>query len=256
MVKYLLKKSYIQKNLKEIPFRDLWNARGIFTTMWIKDKPHKIIFYESHIKNLLSSLKKYKIYKKNIKNKIEEIIRRNIDKKTNYNHLLRIALNKSVISISLRDKLDISKKLKLRLVNYKRIDPEHKNLKYKYILGQMSKLNPKKEDICLCVNNKILETGTSNILLVSKNTIYSPLNNFYRGNNLKFFEKKFKIIKKNIKITDLKLFDEIIIIGSGKGISSVYKIKNHIWKRKNLFVYKKMLRAFNLEISKKKYIYH
>ncbi len=255
MVKYLLKKSYQQKSLKEIPFKDLWNDRGIFTTMWIKDSPHKIIFYKSHIRNLLSSLKKYKIYKKGLKDKIEKIIRSNIDRKFKYNHLLRIALNKSTISISLRDKLKISRKLNLKLVNYKRIDPEHKNLKYKFILNKMSNLDPKKEDICLCVNDNILETGTSNILFVSKSKIYSPLNKYYRGNNLKFFEKKFKIIKKNIKISDLKFYDEIIIIGSGKGVSSVYKITNYPWKRKNISIYKKMLRVFNLEISNKKYIY-
>ena len=48
MVKYLLKKSYNRKDLKEKEFKDLWNAHGVFTTMWIFGKPAKIfwdIFY-------------------------------------------------------------------------------------------------------------------------------------------------------------------------------------------------------------------
>ena len=69
MVTLLLKKSYLHKDLKEIKFNDLWNAHGVFTTMRIIGKSAKIVFYKAHIDNLISSLKKYKIYKKNLKKK-------------------------------------------------------------------------------------------------------------------------------------------------------------------------------------------
>ena len=69
MVKYLLKKSYQHKNLKEIKFEDLWNKEGVFTTMWIYGMPPKILFFKSHIENLLKSLKVFKIYDKEIKKK-------------------------------------------------------------------------------------------------------------------------------------------------------------------------------------------
>ena len=67
MVKYLLKKSYQLKDLKQIEFQDLWGDHGIFTTMWIFGKPAKILFFNSHLKNLISSLKKYQIKKKYLK---------------------------------------------------------------------------------------------------------------------------------------------------------------------------------------------
>ena len=53
MVKYLLKKSYQRKNFKEIKFDDLWNKDGVFTTMWIYNKPPKILFFKTHIDNLI-----------------------------------------------------------------------------------------------------------------------------------------------------------------------------------------------------------
>ena len=96
MVNYLLKKSYQRNNLKEIKFNDLWNKNGVFTTMWIYNKPPKILFFKSHIQNLIKSLKDYKISEKNIKNIILNLIRKNIDKKIVYNHLLRVALNKKL----------------------------------------------------------------------------------------------------------------------------------------------------------------
>ena len=42
MATLLLKKSYRHKDLKEIKFNDLWNLRGIFTTMRVIGKPTKI----------------------------------------------------------------------------------------------------------------------------------------------------------------------------------------------------------------------
>ena len=105
MATYLLKKSYLLKNLKETTFKDLWGDHGIFTTMWIFGKPVKILFFDSHIKNLIRSLNKYGIIKKSLKIDILNLINNNLNKDKKYNHLLRIALNKKIISISLRKKI-------------------------------------------------------------------------------------------------------------------------------------------------------
>ena len=256
MVKYLLKKSYQRKNLKEIEFDDLWNKDGVFTTMWIYNKPPKILFFKSHIDNLIKSLKAYKIYEKGIKSKILKLINENIDKTISYNHLLRVALNKKTISISLRDKVKLNQKFGIKLVHYERVKPEYKNLKYKKILGYLSKMNTSKEDIALCVNNKIFETGTSNLLFIKNNKIYSAKNKYYRGTNLKFYEKKFNIIKKDIYLKELKQFDEILLIGSGKGVVSTSYIVDSNWKRRKNKIFNSMYKTFEKEFKKQKYIYN
>ena len=81
MAIYLLKKSYLLKNLKEINFQDLWGDHGIFTTMWIFGKPPKILFFDNHLVNLIRSLKKYGINKKTIKNDIIKLLGKNLSKK-------------------------------------------------------------------------------------------------------------------------------------------------------------------------------
>ena len=256
MVKYLLKKSYLRKNYKEIKFDDLWNKDGVFTTMWIYSKPPKILFFKSHIKNLIKSLKAFSIYEKKIKKKILNLISDNIDKKKSYNHLLRIALNKKIISISLRDRIKPNLNFGIKLVDYKRAKPEHKNLKYKKILSYLSKMNTSKEDIALCVNNKVLETGTSNLLFVSNNKIFSPKKRYYKGINFKFYEKKFKIIKKDIFLKDLDTYEEIILIGSGKGVVSTSYIKDHKWKRRKKTIFNRINKSFEKELKKNKYLYN
>ena len=166
MVTYLLKKSYQHKTLKEVNFKDLWGDKGVFTTMRILGKPVKIIFFKKHIKNLVKSLKVYKLDRTNIEKDIFKLIKLNIDKKRSYNHLLRVAVNKKIISVSLRDRKTPKLRFNLKLINYKRINPEFKNLKYKLILKYLSKMDNTTSDVGLCFKKKILESGTSNILFI------------------------------------------------------------------------------------------
>ena len=79
MVTYLLKKSYQHKTLKEVNFKDLWGEKGVFTTMRILGKPAKIIFFKNHIKNLVKSLKVYKLNKVNIEKDILKLIKLNFN---------------------------------------------------------------------------------------------------------------------------------------------------------------------------------
>ena len=250
MVTYLLKKSYQLNSLEEIDFQDLWGDHGVFTTMWIYGSPPKILFFKEHIKNLLKSLKQYKINKKSIHKDIYHLIKININTKKNYNHLLRVALNKKIISISLRKRIEPKLDFNLKLVKLKREKPEFKNLKYKQILKYLSKMDNSKSDIGLCSANKIFETGTSNILFIKKNKIYAPATNCYKGITYKFFKSKVnKIINKNIMINTLSEFNEIVLIGSGKGVASVKTIDDIGWQRQSLKVYN-LLKRFYLQALK------
>ena len=177
MAKLLLKKSYLRKNLKEVSFRDLWNSFGIFTTMRVIGKSPKIFLYNEHINNLIKSLKVYNLYQSNLRQNINYLVKNSLKKKINYDHLLRVACNKNLISISLRKRLKPNKNFYLRLIKYKRVDPELKNLKYKKILMELSKYDATKNDLVLCYKNYILETGTSNLLLIKGNEIFSPSKN-------------------------------------------------------------------------------
>ena len=112
-------------------------------------------------------------------------------------------------------------------------------------------MNNSKSDIALVSNNKILETGTSNILFVKDEEIFTPKKGYYEGNTYKFFKTKIKkIIKKDILIKDIKKYDEILLIGSGKGVTSVKRIKEIKWKRKNLRKFKFLLKHYEVAINK------
>ena len=247
MATLLLKKSYLHKNFKEIKFNDLWNLYGIFTTMNVVGKPYKILHYNNHVNNLVASLKLYKINIKNLKKTINFLINENLDNGKSYDHLFRVAVNKKIISISLRKRPKPKKNFKLKLINYQRVDASHKNLKYKKILKILGKLDTSKFDIALYKNNKILESGTSNLIFVKKNKIYTPKINCYIGNTLKFFKKKYKINFTNILKNNLKEYNEIILVGSGKGVTSVKEIVDSSWKRSSFKIFNKLYKTLENE---------
>ena len=251
MATYLLKKSYQLKNLKEVKFQDLWGHHGIFTTMWIFGNPPKILFFDNHIKNLISSLTKYKIKKKTLRKDIIKTINQNLSKKISYNHLLRVAINKKIISISLRNRLSPKLDFKLKLINLKREKPEYKNLKYKKILSHLKKIDNSRSDIGIMYKGKVLETGTSNLIFIKNDKVFTPKKNYYQGHTYKYFRSKIKnIIKKDIFLKELKEYDEILLLGSGKGVTSVKKINQINWMRKSLKNYKIFLEQYKLAIKK------
>ena len=93
------------------------------------------------------------------------------------------------------------------MVNYKRIDPEYKNLKYKKILNFLKKMDTTKSDIALYKNNKILESGTSNLLFVKNNeTLY-----IIKNNERIYFNKR---IMKNPPPIDIKSSSSSILFKS------------------------------------------
>ena len=219
--------------------------------MWIYGAPPKILFFKDHINNLVKSTKSYSIVKPTIKSDILRLIKDNLNLTKKYNHLLRIALNKNTLSISLRKRIKPKLNFNLKLVNLKRQKPEFKNLKYKQILKHLSKMDNSSSDIGLCSNKKIFETGTSNLLFIKNNKFFSPIDNFYKGITYKFFKSKIKkIIKKDILVENLKEFDEIILIGSGKGVASVKTINQLRWKRKSLKHYNILSKYYKSAVTK------
>ena len=54
----------------------------------------------------------------------------------------------------------------------------------------------------------------------------------------------------NIKILELNNYDEILLIGSGKGVASVKKIKDINWKRKSLKKFNVFSKYYHSAIKK------
>ena len=86
---------------------------------------------------------------------------------------------------------------------------------------------------------------------VKDDKFFSPIDKFYKGITYKFFKSKIKkITRKDIFVSNLKEFDEIILIGSGKGVASVKTISQLGWQRKSLKNYNILSKYYKLAVTK------
>ena len=247
MADYLFKKSFQLKTFKPIIYDDLWGKRGVFSTIRIIKKRQNYILLHNHIKNINLSLKKLNINFVLSEKKLLLLILPLLDKVKKNDHLLRIALNSKILSVSLRKRLKPVKNFDAILFAYQRPNPLLKNLYYKEILKKLLSIDTQKREVILFKNNFILEGCTTNIFCVRNKKIYIPKSNFYKGTTMNYLLSKTKrFVKKiNISIHELSTFDEIILVGSGKGVISLQSINKIHWKPKSNLIYKELLNIYN-----------
>ena len=246
MVNFLFKKSYQLKTFKPIVYDDLWGKKGIFTTIRVVGKKPNYILLSNHIKNMNSSLKTMNINFSLSQKKICILIESLLNLKNPHNHLLRIAVNSKIISLSMRSRIQPNKNFSAVITSYQRTNPFLKNLYYKKIIKLLNSINIEQQEIILSNRGLLLEGCTTNVLCVRDKKICIPIKNYYRGVTMNYILRKTKrMIKKTyIPIKSLHEYEEILLVGSGKGVVSLSSIPQINWKSKSDLIYKELLTSY------------
>ena len=246
MENILLKKSYHVKDLKNVKFNSLWGYNGVFTTIRISGKKLNLVLIDQHLKKLNKDSKFFGISFKISKQFLINFINTN-SKIKNYDHLLRVAVTKKLISLSLRKRNKEQKNFTAHIYRYQRTLPSFKNLQYKKILSLQKKINLQKEEILFYNKSKILEGSTTNLIFVKNNQLFIPKNSYYFGITLSYLIKTipYKIKKIDILISNLYEYSEILLVGSGKGVVSISSIDQLNWYRSSLKMYKSILKEYS-----------
>ena len=246
MENILLKKSYHVKDLKNVKFNSLWGYNGVFTTIRISGNKPNLVLIDQHLKKLNKDSKFFGISFKISKQFLINFINTN-SKIKNYDHLLRVAVTKKLISLSLRKRNKEEKNFTAHIYRYQRTLPSFKNLQYKKILSLQKKINLQKEEILFYNKSKILEGSTTNLIFVKNNQLFIPKNSYYFGITLSYLIKTipYKIKKIDILISNLYEYSEILLVGSGKGVVSISSIDQLNWYRSSLKMYKSILKEYS-----------
>ena len=112
-------------------------------------------------------------------------------------------------------------------------------------------IEKKMHEIILMNKKNILEGCTTNIICVKNNKLYLPKTKYYFGVTLQFIMRHTKriIIKKNINVRDLDTFDEILLVGSGKGVIKLQSISQIKWNSKSDIVFNELQDLYNSYIA-------
>ena len=246
MENILLKKSYHVKDLKNVKFNSLWGYNGVFTTIRISGNKPNLVLIDQHLKKLNKDSNFFGISFKVSKQFLINFIHTN-SKIKNYDHLLRVAVTKKLISLSLRKRNKEEKNFTAHIYRYQRSLPSFKNLQYKKILSLQKKINLQKEEILFYNKSKILEGSTTNLIFVKNNQLFIPKNSYYLGITLSYLTKTipYKIKKIDILISNFYEYSEILLVGSGKGVVSISSIDQLNWYRSSLKMYKSILKEYS-----------
>ena len=246
MENILLKKSYHVKDLKTVKFNSLWGYNGVFTTIRISGNKPNLVLIDQHLKKLNKDSNFFGISFKVSKQFLINFIHTN-SKIKNYDHLLRVAVTKKLISLSLRKRNKEEKNFAAHIYRYQRTLPSFKNLQYKKILSLQKKINLQKEEILFYNKSKILEGSTTNLIFVKNNQLFIPKNSYYFGITLSYLIKTipYKIKKIDILISNLYEYSEILLVGSGKGVVSISSINQLNCYRSSLKMYKSILKEYS-----------
>ena len=241
MVNFSFKKSYNFNSFNNVKYDHLWGSKGVFTTVRVIGNSPRYIFLKDDLLQLNKSLKKLNIKFALTEKKLLELIPNQLNIKK-FNHLLRIAVKQNLISISLRPRLTPSNNFQCQLVNYQRTNATVKNLHYKKILSLQKDIDMQKEEILFYSKKMILEGSTTNLIMIKNNQMIVPKGNYYKGITMNYFLKKFKnkYISKTITFSDLLTADEIILVGSGKGVVKVSSIPQIKWFSSSTKMFKRL----------------
>ncbi len=250
MVNFSFKKSYNFNSFNSVKYDHLWGSKGVFTTVRVVGRNPRYIFLKDHLSQLNKSLKKLNIKFSLNEKKLLELIPHQLNIRT-FNHLLRIAVKKNLISISLRPRLTPSNNFKCQLVNYQRTNASVKNLHYKKILSLQKDINLQNKEILFYNRKMILEGSTTNLIMIKKNQMIVPTGNYYKGITMNFFLKKFKnkFKFKSITFAELSLADEIILVGSGKGVVKVSSIPQIKWFSSSSKMFKRLSSIYEAQLK-------
>ena len=250
MVNFSFKKSYNFNSFNSVKYDHLWGSKGIFTTVRVVGTNPRYIFLKDHLRQLNKGLKKQNINFVLTEKKLLELIPNQLHIKK-FNHLLRIAVKQNLISISLRPRLTPSNNFQCQLVNYQRVNARVKNLHYKKILSLQKDIDMKKKEILFYSKKIVLEGSTTNLIMIKNNQMIVPKGNYYKGITMNYFLKKFinKYIFKFITLSDLLSADEIILVGSGKGVVKVSSIPQIKWFSSSSKMFKRISSIYEAQLK-------
>ncbi len=113
------------------------------------------------------------------------------------------------------------------------------------------KIDMQKKEILFYNKKNVLEGSTTNLILIKNNQIILPKGNYYKGITMNYLLKKIpnKHIFKVISFLDLSNADEIILVGSGKGVVKVTSVPKIKWFSSSSKMFKRFFSIYKAQLE-------
>ena len=119
------------------------------------------------------------------------------------------------------------------------------------MIKKTKKISSILKDVYIYNNNIILEGSTTNLILIKNSHIILPRGNYYKGVTMNYLLKKIqnKYFFKSMLFSDLLVADEIILVGSGKGVVKVTSIPQIKWFSSSAKMFKRLSSMYKAQLE-------
>lgn len=222
-----------------------WGLPGAFTTLRKFECGH-LPFRDEHLDRLLDSANrigaKWIPSRKEISGRLDEFL---ASQPESLDGLIRICLFDGLLGVSSRPALSDGNPVKGRLLEYRRPEPLAKSTAETQLYGRLSELDVATEDWILIdpEGRDLRESATSNLIFARGSDLLIPekfiLQGIVLNQLIPFLECEFSVTRGAPKKKELRLFDEIILCGTGRGVAPLCSLPELEWTSRDNQVHQK-----------------
>ena len=137
------------------------------------------------------------------------------------------------------------------IMRYKRSTPEAKSTSDKELYGRLAKSNLERNEFILVdpKEERVLESATSNLIFAKGQELVIPENEILTGivlsKILNDLERQFHIERRSPELEEIDYFEEIILCGTGREVTSLTRIPQAKWNRRKFKAFKQIKETYN-----------
>jgi len=227
--------------------------------MRIEGKMKRTLFKEEHLDRLMESSRLLGIDpifdRRQVSDKLDSFLEFS---KSSTPFLTRVCLFEDSLGICSRPVQPEAAELNGEIMRHKRSTPEAKSTSDKELYGRLAKSNLERNEFILVdpKEERVLESATSNLIFAKGQELVIPENEILTGivlsKILNDLEKQFRIERRSPELKEIDYFEEIILCGTGREITSLARIPQAKWKRRKFKAFERIKETYN-EIKLRNY---
>ena len=238
--------TYVRQSMLTVAPNDLGILRGYGIFDFLRTYGGKPFLMEEHLSRFERSARRMglriPVSKSNLKRISLELIKRNTFKDINIKYILTGGPSENGVTLSGRPTFYVlasdainypsgyyERGVSMQTHEYQRLLPEVKSLNYIIALSHQKELTRKGVmELIYVYDGKVLEGSSSNIFIVKHGVLYTPKKNVLIGTVRNFILKEvrgmYRVVERDVSVTELLQADEVFATASNKAVLPVTRI--------------------------------
>ncbi len=232
-----------------MPYSDPWGSPGAYSTILVEGAPPTPVFLDRHMKRLTQSLRLLDLNTALPLKFVEDAILNTATSNPETPYMIRVAITHAGLFICKLPQSGKESELRGIFCTVRRRLPSAKSMMDIELHRIVQTLDRNHEEcILMSEDGRILEGATSNLLFVQNKNIIAPVRDNLPGITRQILKEclpnDWIWQESDVRVEHLEDVEEILVCGSGKGVSCLKSLPEARWKNKSMKAFNKFVRLF------------